>query len=119
MLSFTDAEIYAEAVRLAVITDGEELPHHLRSQVVASLARPTAPADEPDDDTDEPTEPVPGGELILAADRVLLDGQPFPLTVTTDPVEITARHGGPTTVRLTVVVGACHVLAAPAPERRE
>jgi hypothetical protein len=107
MLSFTDDQLQAEAVRLGLIGDGDELPQHLRSQVAAQLAAP--PADSAADD--EPAARVPGGELIIAADRVLLDGQRFPLTVTTDPVEITARHGGQTTVRLTVVVGACHVLA--------
>ncbi|MFJ1581785.1 hypothetical protein ACIOC1_00410 [Streptomyces sp. NPDC088197] len=108
MLSFPDAEIHAEALRLGLISDGDELPRHLRSQAVASLA-----AEEPVDTgpDDEPPVPVPGGDLIIAGDRVLLDGQPFSLPVTTEPVEITARHGGPTTVRLTVVVGACHVLA--------
>ena len=105
MLSFTDDEIKAEAVRLGLITNADDLPRHLRSQVVASLAARTTT-----DTADSPGAAVPGGELTVTADGdVLLDGRPFPLPVTTDPIEVTARHGGRTTVRLTVVVDACHL----------
>jgi hypothetical protein len=105
MLSFTDDQLHTEAVRLGLVTDDQDLPQHMRSQVVASLARARQ----------EPTPPGPDpasrDELTVYADGpVLLNGDAFPLTVTTDPVEVTARRGGPTTVRLTVVVGACHLL---------
>jgi hypothetical protein len=104
MLTYTDEQIRDEAERLGLIAEDEALPRHLRSQAVASLARSQAPEPELD--------PTAGAELsVYSQGPVLLDGQPFPLTVVaSDPIEVTARHGGLTTVRLTVVVGACHLI---------
>lgn len=113
MLTFTDQQIHAEAVRLGLIAPVEDLPRHLRSQVVASLAAPVADEPEPAGGV-PPVEVAPDAdaELTVYADGpVLLNGSPFPLPVNgADPIEVIARRGGLTTVRLTVVVGACHLL---------
>lgn len=115
MLAVTEAEVYAEAVRLGLVTDGEDLPRHLRSQAVASLAAPVPPPaaadDEPAGGRSAGGPPDPDAVLTVYADGpVLLNGAPFPLFVAREPIEVVTRPDGQTTVRLTVVAGAVHLL---------
>lgn len=120
-LSFTDTEIYAEAVRLGLVADGDQLPRNLRSRVVASLAGARQNPDP--EDTGSAAAPDAGAEperlpelTVYGRGRVLADGAPFPYPViASDPIEVVARHGGPTTVRLTIAVGDVHLLTGPEP----
>lgn len=95
-LSYSDGEIHAQAVRLGVINEGEPLPRHQRSKVVASLAA-------------EKQRPSSGVKVPMAREIVvqpggdiLVDGKPFPWMVLAERMEVALDHDGGGTVRLTL-----------------
>lgn len=111
-LQFSDDEIHAEAVRLGVIYEGDALPRHLRSRVVASLA---AGKQRPSSSTQVPLarEIVvqPGGDIFV-------DGKPFPWMVLAERMEVALDHDGGGTVRLTLPAENIQILPKHESENR-
>lgn len=109
-LSFTDPEIYAQAVRLGLIEDGKELPRHLRSRAVASLAaerrRPTEQSDVP---VAQSIAVEPGGDIRI-------DGKPFPWVVQAEQMAVTLNPDGAGTVTLTIPALNIQILKPATPE---
>jgi len=109
-LSFTDAEIYAQAVRLDVIKDGENLPRHLRSRVVASLAadrqRPAQQADVP----------VAQSIVIQPGGDIHVDGKPFPWVIQAERMQVSLQPDGAGLVTLTLPALNIQILKPATPE---
>lgn len=109
-LSFTDAEIYAQAVRLGLITDGQDLPRHLRSRAVATLAaeqrRPTVQADVP---IAQSIVVQPGGDIEV-------DGKPFPWVIQAEQMAVTFNPDGAGMVTLTLPALNIQILKPATPE---
>lgn len=109
-LSFTDDEVHAQAVRLGLLRDGQELPRQLRSRVVASLAaerrRPAAPADVP----------IAQSIVIQPGGDIQVDGRPFPWVVQADQMEVTLSPDGAGMVRLTLPALNVQILKPATPE---
>ncbi|MGK5729727.1 hypothetical protein [Streptomyces sp. URMC 124] len=102
-LSFTDEQITAKAVQLGLITDGEDLPRHLRGRVVAALhtERPRSTAVPP---------PVAERIVIQPGGSVEVDGRPFPWLVQADLIEVTLQPDGAGMVRLTLPARSIQIL---------
>ncbi|KMS71761.1 hypothetical protein ACH49_24360 [Streptomyces leeuwenhoekii] len=109
-LSFTDEEIHAQAVRLGLVQDGQDLPRSLRSRVVASLAaerqRPATSADAP----------VAQSIVIQPGGDIQVDGRPFPWVVQADQMEVTLAPDGAGMVRLTLPALNVQILKPATPE---
>lgn len=108
-LSFPDTQIHAKAVSLGLITEGQELPRHLRSRVVAALA---AEQQRPDDPAAVPI----AKSIVIRDDRIDIDGKPFPWLVARDRIELAINPNGASTVRLTLFAESVQVEKASAPE---
>ncbi|GGJ86760.1 hypothetical protein GCM10011583_17910 [Streptomyces camponoticapitis] len=109
-LSFTEGEIYKQAVRLGLIYQGAELPRHQRSRVVASLAaerqRPATQAEVP---LAQSIVIQPGGDIHI-------DGKPFPWVIQADQMELTLSPDGAGMVRLTIPTLSLQILKPATPE---
>lgn len=111
-ISYTDQEIHRKAVFLGLIQDGEALPRHLRSKVIAALAQ---------DDASAPPQAAPAPrlahEIVIHGSSILVDGDPFPWLVAGQPMEISLNPDGVSTVRLTLMAGNVQVIRPePRPE---
>ncbi|MGY4902571.1 hypothetical protein [Streptomyces sp. 900116325] len=109
MLQYTDQDIHAKAVELGLIYDSQELPRNLRSRVIAALAeeqRTRAPrATGP--------EPKVAGEIVVQPrGPILIDGEPLPWLVTTEPMDIRLADDGSGTVRLTLAANTIQIIKA-------
>lgn len=95
-LSYTDAEVHAQAVRLGLIKEGGSLPRRQRSKVVASLI---AERQRPDKGVEVPFARrivvQPGGDIVI-------DGKPFPWLVKADQMSVALEPDGSGSVRLTI-----------------
>lgn len=99
-LSFTDQQIDDEAVRLGLIGDGEDLPRHQRSRVVAVLAQQENSAKAP---APERAPQLAREVVIDPSGPIHVDGQPFPWFVGAEPMDIRLDPDGTSTVRLTLL----------------
>lgn len=94
--TFTEQQIQARAVELGLIPEGQPLPRHLRSRVIAALIadraakRPTADA------------PVADRIVVEPGVGVQVDGKPFPWMVQADRIEVALEPDGSGLVRLTL-----------------
>jgi hypothetical protein len=109
-LSFTDGEINAQAVRLGLIEEGAELPRHLRSRVVASLAaerqRPAQQAEVP----------VAQSIVIQPGGDIHVDGKPFPWVIQAEQMAVTLNPDGAGLVTLTLPALNVQILKPATPE---
>lgn len=109
-LSFTDAEIRSEAVRLGLIAQGEELPRHLRSRAVAALTaerrRPSIQADVP---IAQRIVIQPGGDITV-------DDRPFPWVIQAEQMAVTLNPDGAGLVTLTLPALNIQILKPATPE---
>lgn len=109
-LSFTDEEIHAQAVRLGLIYESQELPRNLRSRVVASLAaergRPAIQADVP----------IAQSIVIQPGGDIQVDGKPFPWVVQAERMQVTLQPDGAGLVTLTLPALNIQILKPPTPE---
>ncbi|MEU9470419.1 hypothetical protein AB0D78_28145 [Streptomyces avermitilis] len=109
-LSFPDDEITTQAVRLGLIEDGQALPRHLRSRVVAALAaerrRPEAAADVP----------IAQSIVIQPGGDIAVDGKPFPWVIQADQMEVTLSPDGAGLVRLAMPALNIQILKPATPE---
>ncbi|MCD9196077.1 hypothetical protein [Streptomyces albireticuli] len=105
--TFTNDQISAKATQLGLITEGEELPRHQRSKVVAALLqeRPRSAA----------ASPVAARIVIQPGGAVEVDGRPFPWLVQSDLIEVTLQPDGAGMVRLTLPARSIQI-REPAPE---
>lgn len=103
---FTESDIRAEAVRLGLIRDGQELPRNLHGRVAASLV--AASAQTPGDSRQEPR--LAGEIVVQPGGTILIDGEPFPWLIATDPMDIRLTCGdGVSTVRLTLMAESVQI----------
>lgn len=109
-LSFTDAEIHAQAVRLHLVEPGQELPRNLRSRVVASLA---AERQRPADSADVP---IAQSIVIQPGGDVLVDGKPFPWVIQAERMSVTLNPDGAGLVSLTLPALNVQILKPATPE---
>ena len=109
-LSFTDTEIHAQAVRLGLIGEGQQLPRNLRSRVVASLAaerqRPADPADVP----------IAQSIVIQPGGDIHVDGKPFPWVIQAEQMAVTLNPDGAGLVTLTLPALNVQILKPNTPE---
>ncbi|MEV7364245.1 hypothetical protein ACWENS_10730 [Streptomyces sp. NPDC004532] len=109
-LSFTDEEIHAQAVRLGMVGEGDKLPRHLRSRVVASLAaerqRPAAPAEVP----------IAQSIVIQPGGDVHVDGKPFPWVIQAEQMAVALNPDGAGMVTLTLPALNVQILKPATPE---
>jgi hypothetical protein len=103
-IQISDDAVQARAVQLGLIQQGEILPRHLRSRVIAAMA-------------DSDSHPVGLSEPRLAREvviqpggTVLVDGEPFPWLVGRQPMEITLQHDGVSSVRLTLLAAGVQIV---------
>jgi hypothetical protein len=109
-LSFTDDEINAQAVRLGLIEDGQELPRNRRSRVVASLAAERQrPAEQADVPIAQSIVIQPGGDIHV-------DGKPFPWIIQAEQMAVTLNPDGAGLVTLTLPALNIQILKPQAPE---
>lgn len=97
MLSFSDEQVHAEAVRLGLIEAGADLPRHLRSKAAASLANQASPSQAP-----APAAAVARSITVRPGSGVDVDGRPFPWIVQAEHIEVTLAPDGSGLVRLTI-----------------
>jgi hypothetical protein len=112
-VQFTEFDIRAKAVELGLIQDGDVLPRHQRSKVVAVLLQEAANA------SPKKAEPEPqlAKEIVIQpGGAILVDGEPFPWLVAKQPMEIGLDPDGTSTVRLTLLTGAVQIIK---PEPRQ
>jgi hypothetical protein len=109
-LSFADDEIRAEAVRLGLIAEGEELPRRLRSRAVAALTaerrRPSTPAEVP---IAQRIVIQPGGDITV-------DDKLFPWVVQAEQMAVTLNPDGTGLVTLTMPALNIQILKPATPE---
>ncbi|GAA0454324.1 hypothetical protein ACFQ2B_27945 [Streptomyces stramineus] len=107
-LRYTDEQVTAKAAQLGLIADGQTLPRHLRSKVIAALhsERPRSTGALP---------PVAERIVIQPGGAVEVDGRPFPWLVQSDLIEVTLQPDGAGMVRLTLPARNVQILQ-PAPE---
>jgi hypothetical protein len=109
-LSFTDDEIHAQAVRLGLIEEGQELPRNLRSRVVAALAaerkRPAVQGDVP----------VAQSIVIQPGGDIHIDGKPFPWVIQAEQMAVTLNPDGAGMVSLTIPALNVQILKPATPE---
>lgn len=112
-VQFTEEDIRLKAVDLGLIQPEEDLPRHQRSRVVAVLLNEAAgQASRPAN-----AEPQLAREIVIQPrGAILIDGEPFPWLVATDPMDIRLAPEGCSTVRLTLLANAVQVIP---PEPRE
>ena len=95
-LSYSDEQVHAQAVRLGLIDEDQDLPRSQRSKVVASLAaerqRPDAGAEVP---FARQITVQPGGDITI-------DDKPFPWIVQADQMAVALEPDGSGSVRLTI-----------------
>jgi hypothetical protein len=112
-VQFTETDIRAKAVELGLIQDGDVLPRHQRSKVVAVLLQEAANASPKKADL----EPQLAKEIVIQpGGAILVDGEPFPWLVAKQPMEIGLDPDGTSTVRLTLLTGAVQIIK---PEPRQ
>jgi hypothetical protein len=103
-IQVSDEDVQAKALELGLVQNGETLPRHLRSRVIAAMADPGPPPA-------APSTPRLAREVVIQpGGAVLVDGQPFPWLVGRQPMEITLQHDGVSTVRLTLLAGAVQIV---------
>lgn len=111
---FTELDIRAKAVQLGLIRDGDELPRDQRSKVVAVLLDEAANA------SPRRTGPEPqlAKEIVIQpGGAIIVDGEPFPWLVSTQPMEIGLDPDGVSTVRFTLLAQAVQIIKPePRPE---
>ncbi|MFJ9740812.1 hypothetical protein [Streptomyces sp. NPDC101166] len=109
-LSFTDVEVDAQAVRLGLIENGQQLPRHLRSRVVASLLaeqqRPAAPAEVP----------IAQSIVIQPGGDITVDGKPFPWVIQAEQMAVSLNPDGAGLVTLTLPALSVQILKSATPE---
>lgn len=112
-VQFSDDNITAKAVQLGLIREGESLPRHQRSRVVAALLQEAAGADP----KQAAREPELADEIVIQPGGVILvNGEPFPWLVARQAMEIGLNPDGTSTVRLTLMAKSVQILK---PEPRE
>ncbi|MFJ7963129.1 hypothetical protein [Streptomyces sp. NPDC096324] len=100
----TDEEITAKAAQLGLITEGEDLPRHLRSRVVAALMGEQA-------GQQASKQPQLAREVVVQpGGTILVDGEPFPWLVAQQPMEISLNPDGISAVRLTLLAKAVQII---------
>lgn len=109
-LSFTDAEIHAQAVKLGLVDSIEPLPRNLRSRVVASLAaerqRPATRAEVP----------IAQSIVIQPGGDITVDGKPFPWVIQAEQMAVTLNPDGAGMVTLTLPALNVQISQPAAPE---
>lgn len=110
-VQFPELDIRCKAVELGLIADGEDLPRHLRSRVVAVLMQEQAAPQR------SGREPQLAKEIVIQpGGDVLVDGEPFPWLVAKQAMEIGLNPDGISTVRLTLLTEAVQIIK---PEPRQ
>jgi len=103
---YTDEQVTAKAVDLGLIQQGEELPRHLRSRVVAALLAAAADNRQPPE-----AEPQLAKEIVVQpGGAILIDGEPFPWLVANEPMDVRLNPDGVSTVRMTLMADAVQIL---------
>ncbi|KOV07521.1 hypothetical protein [Streptomyces sp. XY533] len=110
-ISYSDQQIQDKAVELSLISAGQELPRNLRGKVVAALAAGDAA------ERQQAPEPQLAGEIVIHGNAILVDGEPFPWLVATQPMEIGLNPDGVSTVRMTLMAATVQIIRPePRPE---
>jgi hypothetical protein len=106
-VQFSEQDITAKAVELGLIRDGEALPRDQRSRVVAVLLHEAASGSP----RGAEREPQLAKEIVIQpGGAILVDGEPFPWLVATQPMEIGLDPAGVSTVRLTLMAEAVQII---------
>lgn len=109
-LSFTDAEIHAQAVKLGLIESFDPVPRNLRSRVVASLAAERQrPATQAEVSIAQSIVIEPGGDITV-------DGKPFPWVIQAEQMAVTLNPDGAGMVTLTIPALNIQILKPSIPE---
>lgn len=115
-VQISDDDITAKAVHLGLIREGEPLPRHQRSRVVAALLREAASADP----KQAAREPELATEIVIQPGGVILiNGEPFPWLVARQAMEIGLDPDDISTVRLTLMAKSVQILKHEPPEESE
>ena len=109
LLRFTDREIQAKAEELGMVQAGQAIPTAaMRSRAAAALV------EERRSQTPRPAaEPRMADEIVVQpSGPILIDGEPIPWIVTTEPMDIRLADDGSGTIRLTLAANAIQILKA-------
>lgn len=106
-LSFTDRQIQEQAESLGLVERGEELPRHLRSRVVASLAANDASRPSTAEETAKPR--VARSISVQQDGEIKVDGATFPWAVARDRMEVVIDPDRVCTVRLTLLAESVQI----------
>ncbi|MEU4256265.1 hypothetical protein AB0B42_00705 [Streptomyces fradiae] len=96
-LAVTDADVARKAQELGLIKEGEALPAHLRSRVVAALLQEQAPRARAAADV-----PLAQSIRVQPGTGVEIDGRPFPWLIQAETIEVVLDPSGSGLVRLTI-----------------
>lgn len=113
---FSDEDIATKANELGVIREGEQVPRHRRSQIVATLIQEASHAQT----RPAAAEPQLAKEIVVQpGGAILVDGEPFPWLVAKQPMEIGLNPDGVSTVRLTLMAQAVQIIKSEPREESE
>jgi hypothetical protein len=108
-VSLSDHDIATKAVQLGLIAEGEQLPRHLRSRVVAALL-----ADQ--QQRSAASAPVAGSIVVTPGVGIEIDGHPFPWVIQRDAIEVVLDPSGQGLVRLTIPTKSVQIIKPEKPE---
>ncbi|KAF0649208.1 MULTISPECIES: hypothetical protein [Streptomyces] len=96
-LTVTDADVARKARELGLLKEGEVLPAHLRSRVVAALLQEQTPRVRAAADV-----PLAQSIRVQPGTGVEIDGRPFPWLIQAETIEVVLDPSGSGLVRLTI-----------------